>query len=165
MKNVLKLLQDLLNFKYQISQCLSLPLSDDHLITKLTLNFLLNFAIKLLDVVFCLMLFYVGGFSLGMMPMVHIFVIQSLYQQTRLLWQEVDKFRKFRAFLRNVNNEYPLVVFRNEEQEECAICKEVMIQARKLPCSHCFHWFCIIQLIESGSKNCPICRAEFSNNR
>lgn len=26
-----------------------------------------------------------------------------------------------------------------EEFEECAICKEQMMQARKLPCNHCFH--------------------------
>jgi hypothetical protein len=37
-----------------------------------------------------------------------------------------------------------------------------MTTARKLPCNHCFHQFCIMQLIESGSKNCPICRSEFS---
>lgn len=87
--------------------------------------------------------------------------------------REVEKFRKFRSFLKNLNDDYPLVDFgaihrqegvdAQQEYEECAICKEHMVQARKLPCGHCFHQFCIMQLIESGSKTCPICRNEFHN--
>lgn len=74
--------------------------------------------------------------------------------------------------MRDLQQDYPLVHFGHQPQggkegeykeiEDCPICKEAMTTARKLPCGHCFHWFCIIQLIESGSKQCPICRAEFS---
>ena len=65
--------------------------------------------------------------------------------------------------LADIDSSYPIV--ENAEAEECAICKENLLKARKLPCGHAFHWFCIVQLIESGSKNCPICRAEFHNQR
>jgi len=41
-----------------------------------------------------------------------------------------------------------------------------MITSRRLPCAHSFHQFCIIQLIQSGSRNCPMCRKEikYSNS-
>jgi hypothetical protein len=51
------------------------------------------------------------------------------------------------------------VIHKNVPQlEDCAICQEQMVTARKLSCGHNFHQFCIIQLIQSGSKNCPMCR-------
>ena len=42
--------------------------------------------------------------------------------------------------------------------EDCAICQDQMVTARKLPCGHFFHQFCMIQLIQNGCKNCPMCR-------
>lgn len=165
----MKLVQEIYNFKYQINQSLALITNDDQIITKMHLNFSMNIGIKFLDLAFCGMIIYVGGFSIGYFPMIHIFLSQQIFKQVQQFYQEIDKLRKFRNFLRNINNDYPLVVFNNLEgqehdREDCAICKEVMTQARRLPCNHCFHWFCIIQLIESGSKNCPICRSEFNNN-
>ena len=44
--------------------------------------------------------------------------------------------------------------------EDCAICQDQMVSARKLQCGHMFHQLCIIQLIQTGSKNCPMCRKE-----
>jgi len=35
---------------------------------------------------------------------------------------------------------------------------EKMVTGRKLPCDHIFHQFCIIKLIQSGNKKCPMCR-------
>ena len=49
---------------------------------------------------------------------------------------EIDKLRKFRSFLRNLNIDYPLVDYQAHnadgnnaplEYEECAICKEHMV--------------------------------------
>lgn len=42
--------------------------------------------------------------------------------------------------------------------DECAICMEKMVTGRKLACGHIFHQFCIINLIQSANKKCPMCR-------
>ena len=48
-----------------------------------------------------------------------------------------------------------------DDFDDCAVCQEQMVSARRIPtCGHHFHQFCIIQLIQNGCKNCPICRAE-----
>ena len=79
------------------------------------------------------------------------------------LYHEIRKFNMFRTQLRDIDINFPLVEYPQDQPEDCAICKEGMLKARKLPCGHAFHWFCIVQLLESGSKNCPICRSEFNN--
>ena len=83
------------------------------------------------------------GFIVGFVPS-QLYFIHLIFKYLNLIRHEIEKVRKFRTFLRNLNNDYPLVVFNNnigenQEIEECAICKENMISARKLPCNHCFH--------------------------
>jgi hypothetical protein len=50
------------------------------------------------------------------------------------------------------------------QYEDCSICQEKMVSARKLQCNHTFHLFCIQQLIQYGYKNCPFCRQEIKHN-
>ena len=134
------------------------------MIVKLYLNFAFNFCSKVVDIIFCGLLFKIGGgLTMSYFPMVPLYLIQHSYRLMSGLYKEVDKFVKFRRFLKNIDANYPLLKFEDGHHEECAICKENMTEARKLPCNHAFHWFCIVQLIESGSKNCPICRGEFNN--
>ena len=54
---------------------------------------------------------------------------------------------------------FPNVKF-NKDEEECIICTEKLINARKLACNHHFHLICISKWIEKGNKSCPICRKE-----
>jgi hypothetical protein len=111
----------------------------------MNINFFLNISIKSIEVLFSITTIYVAGWGIGLIPLFHIFAVQQFYKSIQLFYQELDKFKKFRGFLRNVNNDYPLVIPGDGvELEDCAICKEVMNQARRLPCNHCFHWFCII---------------------
>ena len=35
---------------------------------------------------------------------------------------------------------------------------EKMKEARKLKCGHCFHQFCLMQMILNNKKTCPLCR-------
>ena len=90
-------------------------------------------------------------------------MLQHGYRMVLDLYHEIRKFKMFRTQLRDIDINFPLVEYPQDQPEDCAICKEGMLKARKLPCGHAFHWFCIVQLIESGSKNCPICRSEFNN--
>jgi hypothetical protein len=55
---------------------------------------------------------------------------------------------------------FPKIVLDKEKEEECIICTEHLINARKLACSHHFHLICLSKWIEKGNKNCPICRKE-----
>ncbi len=47
-----------------------------------------------------------------------------------------------------------------DKEEECIICTENLINARKLSCNHYFHLICLSKWIEKGNKSCPICRKE-----
>lgn len=41
----------------------------------------------------------------------------------------------------------------------CIVCREDMIHARRLPCSHAFHSNCLMLWVQNGS-NCPTCRKD-----
>jgi len=45
---------------------------------------------------------------------------------------------------------------------ECTICLEVPARPETLPCNHTFCGNCVNQLLASGSKACPNCRAATS---
>lgn len=146
--------------------------TDSQIITKIHLNFVLSILKLSLEFILHIILLLQQGTVINFIPS-QVYLVHTMLRQAVTIVQEVEKYRKFMSFLQNLNNDYPVVYFgvaqpqrENEfsEEEECAICKEQMQQARKLPCNHCFHKFCIMQLIESGSKNCPICRTEFNNN-
>jgi hypothetical protein len=134
------------------------------MIKKLYTNYFFDISSKVISIGFCAIIMNSGGvFSLSYFPMAQIFMVQHMYKLVLELTREVKKLRQFRMQLADIDTSYPVVEY--DQHEECAICKENMQKARKLPCAHAFHWFCIVQLIESGSKNCPICRAEFHNHR
>ena len=136
------------------------------MINKLYTNYVFDLSSKALSLCYCGLLMYGNNaFSLSFFPMAQIFMLQHAYKLVVEITREVNKLRQFRRQLKDIDASYPIVEYSGGAVEECAICKEQMTKARKLPCAHAFHWFCIVQLIESGSKNCPICRAEFHNHR
>lgn len=129
----------LLNFKFKINQALSLVSSEEQVTLKFNLNVALTLVQKFLDLAFQVLVLWFSGSNLGFFP-TQVYISHTLFNHVRAFLLEVDKYRKFRAFLRNLNNDYPQVTFDNaDEQEECAICKDNMVQARRLPCNHCFH--------------------------
>jgi len=64
---------------------------------------------------------------------------------------------------------FPAIEYEKDSNEECIICTESFLKARKLPCGHQFHFFCIAKWLKKNpSKICPICRRDIftdSNNR
>jgi autocrine motility factor receptor len=165
----LKLVKSIYNFDFNLTHSLHLieaADNDQRMINKLYVNFSLDISYKAVSIAFCGLLMYgSGAFTLSFFPMAQIFMVQHLYKLVTDISKEINKLRQFKMQLADIDSSYPIVEYANDSQEECAICKESMVKARKLPCAHAFHWFCIVQLIESGSKNCPICRAEFHNHR
>ena len=48
--------------------------------------------------------------------------------------------------------------------DECAICWDSMVTARKLPCGHLFHNFCLRSWLEQDAS-CPTCRTSFKGQQ
>ena len=56
---------------------------------------------------------------------------------------------------------FPVVEYEKDSGEECIICTESFGKARRLPCGHHFHFFCIAKWLKKNpSKICPICRRD-----
>ncbi len=56
---------------------------------------------------------------------------------------------------------FPAIEYDKDSNEECIICTESFIKARRLPCGHHFHFFCIAKWLKKNpSKICPICRRD-----
>ncbi|XP_037622255.1 E3 ubiquitin-protein ligase AMFR-like [Sebastes umbrosus] len=86
-----------------------------------------------------------------------------IVMQLRFLVQEVQKrIRRHRNYLRVLRNmETRLPVASADEllanNDDCAICWDVMSTARKLPCGHLFHSTCLRSWLEQDTS-CPTCR-------
>ncbi|XP_071316650.1 E3 ubiquitin-protein ligase AMFR-like [Trachinotus anak] len=86
-----------------------------------------------------------------------------IFMQLRFLVQEVQKrIRRHHNYLRVLRNmETRFSVASAEElaanNDDCAICWDVMSSARKLPCGHLFHSSCLRSWLEQDTS-CPTCR-------
>lgn len=47
------------------------------------------------------------------------------------------------------------------KSDYCGICMMKMNKAVKLYCGHYYHAYCVMQLLASKKKHCPICKASF----
>eukprot|EP00193_Tetraselmis_chui_P007829 CAMPEP_0177750794 /NCGR_PEP_ID=MMETSP0491_2-20121128/30_1 /TAXON_ID=63592 /ORGANISM="Tetraselmis chuii, Strain PLY429" /LENGTH=608 /DNA_ID=CAMNT_0019265863 /DNA_START=83 /DNA_END=1909 /DNA_ORIENTATION=+ len=106
-------------------------------------------------------IWYLHGFSFQLIDAI-------LFLNVRAVVCTVQK--RFTAFMRYLAATHNLsAIFPDASSSElacsaddCAICKEVMTVAKKLPCGHLFHLHCLrAWLQQSGSDNftCPMCRA------
>uniref|UniRef100_A0A3B4YG10 Autocrine motility factor receptor a n=1 Tax=Seriola lalandi dorsalis TaxID=1841481 RepID=A0A3B4YG10_SERLL len=86
-----------------------------------------------------------------------------IFMQLRFLVQEVQKrIRRHHNYLRVLRNmETRFSVASADElaanNDDCAICWDVMSTARKLPCGHLFHSSCLRSWLEQDTS-CPTCR-------
>uniref|UniRef100_A0A4W6EF68 E3 ubiquitin-protein ligase AMFR n=1 Tax=Lates calcarifer TaxID=8187 RepID=A0A4W6EF68_LATCA len=86
-----------------------------------------------------------------------------IFMQLRFLIQEVQKrIRRHHNYLRVLRNmETRFSVASADElaanNDDCAICWDVMSSARKLPCGHLFHSSCLRSWLEQDTS-CPTCR-------
>ncbi|KAM9351965.1 E3 ubiquitin-protein ligase AMFR [Symphorus nematophorus] len=86
-----------------------------------------------------------------------------IFMQLRFLVQEVQKrIRRHHNYLRVLRNmETRFSVASADElaanNDDCAICWDVMSSARKLPCGHLFHSSCLRSWLEQDTS-CPTCR-------
>ena len=55
--------------------------------------------------------------------------------------------------------------FAQGKDEDCGICMGKMQVARRLRCGHCFHQFCLMQMILNKNTICPMCREDIYQAR
>jgi E3 ubiquitin-protein ligase AMFR len=90
-----------------------------------------------------------------------------IIMQLRYLANEIQrKFKKHRNYLWVLNHmekNYQLATIEDlqHNSDNCAICWEKMLTARKLPCSHLFHESCLQSWLEQDTS-CPTCRLALS---
>lgn len=75
----------------------------------------------------------------------------------------VRGFIKFKRALGTLHKALPDATFDEIQSydDECAICREPMVKAKKLPCNHLFHLVCLRSWLDqglSGMYSCPTCR-------
>lgn len=79
------------------------------------------------------------------------------------IFKRIKGFVKLRVALGALHEALPDATFEEIEayDDECAICREPMAKAKKLPCNHLFHLACLRSWLDQGLSeiySCPTCR-------
>jgi autocrine motility factor receptor len=91
-----------------------------------------------------------------------------IIMQLRFLFTEIKRrFRKHKNYLqvvRLMELNFPMALPTELQtySDDCAICWEKMDSARRLPCGHLFHNFCLRSWLEQDTS-CPTCRTSLKN--
>uniref|UniRef100_A0A674MSU6 E3 ubiquitin-protein ligase AMFR n=1 Tax=Takifugu rubripes TaxID=31033 RepID=A0A674MSU6_TAKRU len=123
-------------------------------------DFIMELAMLFLDLVHHIHMLLFGNIWLSMASLV-------IFMQLRYLFHEVQRrVRRHKNYLRVINNmEARFAVATAEElaanDDDCAICWDSMLTARKLPCGHLFHNSCLRSWLEQDTS-CPTCRTSLN---
>ncbi|GJP77346.1 hypothetical protein CLOP_g7755 [Closterium sp. NIES-67] len=114
----------------------------------------------LLTLAHCALVWLIRGFSFSVIDLVLFFNIRTLLAA---LSTRVAGFLRWHAALRLLRSTFPdaspaqITAF----ADDCAICREPLSSAKRLPCGHLFHLSCLRSWLEHGSQapySCPTCR-------
>lgn len=125
-------------------------------------DFVMELAMLFLDLMHHIHMLLFGNIWLSMASLV-------IFMQLRYLFHEVQRrLRRHKNYLRVINNmEARFAIATAEElaanDDDCAICWDSMITARKLPCGHLFHNSCLRSWLEQDTS-CPTCRTSLNIN-
>ncbi|XP_072236404.1 E3 ubiquitin-protein ligase AMFR-like isoform X1 [Leuresthes tenuis] len=123
-------------------------------------DFIMELAMLFLDLMHHIHMLLFGNIWLSMASLV-------IFMQLRYLFHEVQRrVRRHKNYLRVINNmEARFSVATAEElaanDDDCAICWDAMLTARKLPCGHLFHNSCLRSWLEQDTS-CPTCRTSLN---
>jgi hypothetical protein len=97
--------------------------------------------------------------------LIDLFLFLNLRSILVDLTKRIIAFNSWRRATTQINQNFPNAT--GEEllaaNDSCAICREPMTAAKKLPCGHMFHANCLLSWIEHRSI-CPSCRREINTN-
>uniref|UniRef100_A0A668AHV2 E3 ubiquitin-protein ligase AMFR n=1 Tax=Myripristis murdjan TaxID=586833 RepID=A0A668AHV2_9TELE len=125
-------------------------------------DFIMELAMLFLDLMHHIHMLLFGNIWLSMASLV-------IFMQLRYLFHEVQRrIRRHKNYLRVINNmEARFAIATAEElaanDDDCAICWDAMMTARKLPCGHLFHNSCLRSWLEQDTS-CPTCRMSLNIN-
>ena len=115
----------------------------------------------LLSLVHSVMLFWLHGLSLSLVDSILLLHLRAL---TLGLMQRASRFVGFVVVSRDLQRMYAEVPAEElaARQEDCAICREKLDKAKRLPCGHLFHSACLRGWLEIRTQ-CPCCRAPLAD--
>eukprot|EP00808_Paulinella_micropora_P004039 g40749.t1 len=119
-------------------------------------QFLLDVLKHSLTLLHLLHIWWLAGLSLSLLDLFLFMNVKAVHTQ---LVRIITGFRN-REMVMRVLQRYPSVGREELEQrmDACAICREHMTAAKRLPCSHVFHESCLLQWVQYRTI-CPVCRA------
>eukprot|EP01101_Sappina_pedata_P003523 TRINITY_DN1407_c0_g1_i2.p1 TRINITY_DN1407_c0_g1~~TRINITY_DN1407_c0_g1_i2.p1 ORF type:complete len:464 (+),score=89.70 TRINITY_DN1407_c0_g1_i2:1-1392(+) len=119
-------------------------------------EFVTDSLVLLVTLAHYIQIFVLHGVSLSLVDIVLFFHMRSVFLNLR---DKIVAYRNYRTLANHLNSKYPDVALEElqERDDDCAICREKMSTAKKLPCSHTFHLSCLRSWLEQH-HSCPTCR-------
>ncbi|KAJ1680342.1 hypothetical protein EV182_000177 [Spiromyces aspiralis] len=114
-------------------------------------EYLTDIAIIMLALAHYLHIFVISGFSLNVINMLFLLNARNLFSKLSTKVCGLSAFRQVTQFPDATKIE--IIEF----NDNCAICCDELITAKKLPCSHLFHRTCLRAWLERD-PSCPTCR-------
>ncbi|CAG8561815.1 11999_t:CDS:2 [Funneliformis mosseae] len=96
------------------------------------------------------------GISFTLIDAVLFLNMRSVFNNLR---KKIAAYYSYRQAIFNMQTQYPNAtdIELNEYNDDCAICRDSMDSAKKLPCGHMFHLTCLRSWLEHHGS-CPTCR-------
>nr|CAG8472556.1 14225_t:CDS:2 [Entrophospora candida]CAG8545205.1 12910_t:CDS:2 [Entrophospora candida] len=96
------------------------------------------------------------GISFTLIDAVLFLNMRSVFNNLR---KKVVSYYNYRQAISNMQTRYPSAteIELKEYNDDCAICRDSMVSAKKLPCGHMFHFSCLRSWLEHHGS-CPTCR-------
>jgi len=111
------------------------------------------------NLAYCITVWSFFGISF---TLVDLFLFKKAHSSLTTLAKRIIGFRKYLRTAREIDTRFPDATREELDRvhDNCAICREPLESAKRLPCLHLFHRSCLRQWIEVASThNCPVCRA------
>jgi len=102
-----------LNFKIYADETLD---SDKRKINMIYIDFLFNMCINLISSVHFLTLIFVRGLNISVFT--HFVIGKTAFSAVQKLYSDIYRFVKFRAFMENLEKDFPLIMFRVANNDE-----------------------------------------------
>ena len=124
-------------------------------------DFVAETCTDLLSLYHSVVLFWLHGLSLSLVDSILLLHLRAL---TLGFMQRVTRFVGFLVVSRDLQRMYTEVPAEElaARQEDCAICRERLDRAKRLPCGHAFHTACLRGWLEIRTQ-CPCCRAPLTD--
>ncbi len=132
---------------------------DNSIFKEYKAKYVQRFIVLVLDTIYTLLVFRHGEYSLAHF-VTGFFGATCAISAIAKGWNLYTEHREFRRFEKMITETMQEFHFESGKEEDCGICMEKMKTARKLRCNHCFHQYCLMQMILNKKTTCPICRED-----